>query len=71
MLRLRGRQVAATAEVLEGEAVAPALTAYFRAAPQMARYFEVKIENGEPDAADVARVAPGRVMVVVYPHIAS
>ena len=71
VLRLRGRQVAARAEVIEGEAVAPALTAYFRGAPQMARYFDVKMENGEPDAADVARVAPGRVMVVVQPHIAS
>lgn len=67
-LRLRGRDVAATAEVLEGEAVAPALANYFRGAPHMAKHFEVQMLNGEPDAADVARVAPTRVMVVLQPQ---
>ncbi len=67
-LRLRGRNVTAEAEVLEGEAVAPALAAYFRGAPHMAKYFEVGMNDGEPDAADVARVAPSRVMVILKPH---
>jgi len=67
-LRLRGRDVSAEAEVLEGEAVVPALAAYFRGAPHMAKYFEVAMNEGEPDAADVAQVAPSRVMVILRPH---
>jgi deazaflavin-dependent oxidoreductase (nitroreductase family) len=67
-VRLRGREVISFAEVLEGDSATAALAAYFRGAPQMARYFEVKMVDGEPDADDVVRVAPSRVMVVVKPE---
>lgn len=62
-LRLRGETVEATAEVMEGVAGSEWLTLYFRGTPQMARYFDVKMLDGEPDAIDIARVAPGRVMI--------
>jgi deazaflavin-dependent oxidoreductase (nitroreductase family) len=64
-VRLRGRDVAAVAEVLEGGSRTEALAAYFRGAPQMAKYFEVKMVDGEPDTDDVTRVAPTRVMVIL------
>lgn len=64
-VRLRGRDVTSFAEVLEEDRAPTALAAYFRGAPQMAKYFEVKMLDGEPDADDVARVAPSRIMVAV------
>jgi deazaflavin-dependent oxidoreductase (nitroreductase family) len=70
-VRVRGRDVASFAEVLEGDRAAAALAAYFRGAPQMAKYFEVKMVEGEPDADDVARVAPSRIMVAVKPEAAT
>jgi deazaflavin-dependent oxidoreductase (nitroreductase family) len=68
IVRLRGRDVLSFADVLEGESATAALAAYFRGAPQMAKYFEVKMEGDEPDADDVARVAPSRIMVAVKPE---
>lgn len=65
-LRLRGKETPAVGHVIEaGEALAEALAAYFRGAPQMARYFDVKMIDGEPDPVDLARVAPSRVMIVL------
>jgi deazaflavin-dependent oxidoreductase (nitroreductase family) len=69
-VRLKGRDVNSVAEVLEGDSATEALAAYFRGAPQMAKYFEVKMVDGEPEADDVARVAPSRIMVAVKPQAA-
>ncbi len=65
-LRLRGQEVAAVGYAIEEpQAVGEALADYFRGVPQMARYFDVKMVNGEPDPADLARIAPSRVMIVL------
>jgi hypothetical protein len=68
-LRLRGRQVRATAEaVRDHEVVAEALTAIVRDHPPYGRWAHIRVAaNGTPEAADVlAEVARGRVLVVVH-----
>ncbi len=64
-VRLEGRDLKATAEVIEDDAgVAAGLMAHLQEAPQLAKYFQVRLNaNGQPDAADVARAAQDRVVV--------
>jgi deazaflavin-dependent oxidoreductase (nitroreductase family) len=67
-LRLRGRQVRATAEaVRDHDLVAEALTAIVRDHPPYGRWANVRVAaDGTPEAADIrAEVARGRVLVVV------
>lgn len=65
LLRLRGRDVLATATVLEDEtAVAADLRLYLRRFPRLAPHFQVTLdENLEPDPAGLAAAAAKRVIV--------
>lgn len=65
ILRLEGKDVAATSQAIEYEAeVAVALSAYLRQAPQMAKYFQVGLDSTDlPDADDIRRSATGRVVI--------
>ena len=64
-LRLKGEDVPARAEVIEDpSAVAGYLNEYLEAAPQLAKYMQVRLdENGKPLAEDIARRAQEMVMV--------
>lgn len=64
-LRLQGREVQATGQVIEDEAaVAEALFAYLSRKPGLAKYFKVKLDaTGQPDRNDVARAAQPLVMI--------
>ncbi|MCI0521989.1 MAG: nitroreductase/quinone reductase family protein [Chloroflexi bacterium] len=64
-LRLQGKDVAARGDVLlEESAVAEALAQYFRAMPQAARYFNLRLdEAGNANPTDLARLAAERVMI--------
>jgi deazaflavin-dependent oxidoreductase (nitroreductase family) len=63
-VRLQGRDVQARAEpVLEEAVVAERLSGYLRRLPGNARYIDVRMEHGEPNAGDVAREAKKRLMV--------
>lgn len=67
-LRLRGRQLSATAEAIrDPEMVAEALTAIVRDHPPYGRWAHIQVgADGTPDAADVrAEVARGRVLIRV------
>jgi F420H(2)-dependent quinone reductase len=67
-LRLRGRQVRATAEAVRDEdQVVEALTAIVRDHPPYGRWAHIRVgADGTPEAADVrAEVARGRVLVLV------
>jgi deazaflavin-dependent oxidoreductase (nitroreductase family) len=66
-LRLQGQEVTGWGEVIEDvESVRSSLTAYLRASPKMAKYFEVRIDSeGQLDEKEVARAATPRVMVIV------
>lgn len=64
-VRVQDRDLKATAEVIEDDAgVAAGLMAHLQKAPQLAKYFQVRLDaNGQPDAADVARIVQDRVVV--------
>lgn len=64
-VRLQGRDLKATAEVIEDDVgVAAGLMAHLQKAPQLARYFQVQLDaNRQPDAADIARAAQNRVVI--------
>ena len=64
-LRLRSEDVPARAEVIEDQsAVAGYLNEYLEAAPQLAKYMQVRMdENGKPLAEDIVRRAQEMVMV--------
>jgi hypothetical protein len=64
-LRLKGKDIPAWAEALEGEAlVASSLIKYLKTAPQLARYLGVTIHpQSGPDSKGVARLAREKVMV--------
>jgi deazaflavin-dependent oxidoreductase (nitroreductase family) len=67
-VRLRGRQIQATAEVVrDHDVVAEALTALVRDHPPYGRWAHVRVgRDGAPEPADVhAEVARGRVLVRV------
>lgn len=66
-IRIQGIEFEGQAVVHEtpGE-VGEGLRTYFHLAPQMARYFSVKLdEKGEPDPSDMQRIIPGRVVVEI------
>ncbi len=63
-VHLRGRDVPVSAEtVLDEAAVAAQIGEYVRHLPMSARPLGIRIENGRPNAADLARVARERLMV--------
>jgi deazaflavin-dependent oxidoreductase (nitroreductase family) len=66
-LRLQGKDRQATAEVYEDdENVTRYLAAYLSKAPQVAKYFNVSLDDkGEPNLADVRRAAGERVIIRV------
>jgi deazaflavin-dependent oxidoreductase (nitroreductase family) len=64
-LRLQGREVQATGQVIEDEAAAiEALSAYLSRRPSWAKYFRVgRAASGQLDRNDLARAAQERVMI--------
>ncbi len=64
-LRLKGEDVPAHAEVIEDQsAVAGYLNEYLEAAPHLAKYIQVRMDdNGKPLAEDIARRAQEMVVV--------
>lgn len=64
-LRLRGRDLPARSQVLEGQIqVAQELGVYLRQAPHLARYFGVRIDaDGTPDSDDLHKAAEKMVIV--------
>lgn len=67
LLHLRGKAAQGSAEVFEEqEAFAAELAAYLAAFPQMAKYFDVGIEDDKRfNQADLLKAAESRVMVKV------
>jgi len=65
LLHLRGRPYRAAALALEDhQAVSEALASYFSLNPGAARFFNVTLAaNGQPSAADLARLARERVVI--------
>ncbi|HEX9012424.1 MAG TPA: nitroreductase/quinone reductase family protein, partial [Anaerolineaceae bacterium] len=65
-LRLRGREVAGTAEaLLDPQVVCTHLAEYVRRMPASAGPLGIRMAGGEPDPGDVARAAASRLMVRV------
>lgn len=63
-LHLRGREKSGFGEVLLDEAaVAPQIGEYVRHLPISARSLGVHIQDGQPDPADLRRLAKERVMI--------
>ncbi len=63
--QLQRKDYLATAEVIVLEAsVVAHLRSYLKSVPQMARYFNVRMENGLPNAVDLARAAKERVVIL-------
>ena len=64
-LRVRGADLQARAEAIEDERqVTTHLCAYFKAAPQLARYMKIGIDtDGTPNCDDVRHLAQEKVMV--------
>jgi deazaflavin-dependent oxidoreductase (nitroreductase family) len=64
-LRVQGKDLAASAEVIEDEAgVSQALGAYLRQWPGVAKYFGVQLEaDGQPNMQDVVEAAKTRVVI--------
>jgi hypothetical protein len=64
-LVLQGQDRSANAEVIEDEAkVAENMLAYFQHAPQLARFFEVDLdENGQPVSESVNAIVQDKVFV--------
>ena len=64
-VRLQGQDFRATAEVVEeDQGVLEGMLAYFRQAPRLARYYDVRVdEDGEPIPEEVARAVQGRVFI--------
>jgi deazaflavin-dependent oxidoreductase (nitroreductase family) len=64
-LRLRGKDLRARAEAIEDEpAVAGELGAFFKQAPKMAKYFDVRLNADEtPVQEDLVKAAQARVVV--------
>ncbi len=63
-VRLHGHEYKGSGDVvLDEQAVAARLGQYVKHLPDSARYFGLRIENGEPNCEDVARVAKERLFV--------
>ncbi len=65
-VRLRGHDYKASGEVvLDEQAAAARLGQYVRHVPGSARYVGVRVENGEANCEDLARVAKERLFVKI------
>lgn len=66
VLRLEGKYVSATSRVMENDAeVTDALTTYLSQMPQMAKYFQVRLDaSGAPDIKDIQHTATERVVIL-------
>jgi deazaflavin-dependent oxidoreductase (nitroreductase family) len=65
-LHLRGKDVNGTGEVLLDEAeLAKQIGEYVRHLPMSARALGVHVENGQPDPADLERLAKEKVMIKI------
>jgi deazaflavin-dependent oxidoreductase (nitroreductase family) len=66
VLRLEGKDVSATSRVTEEDAeVVEAFTAYLSQTPQMAKYFQVKLDaSGVPSTEDIKKTAAERVVIL-------
>jgi len=64
-LRLQGKDLPTRAEAIEDEpAVAAELGAFFKQAPKMAKYFDVRLDaDGKPEKDDLMKAAQARVVV--------
>ncbi len=64
-IHLQGQDLTASGIVIEDDAgVTSDLTSYLQKNPQVAKYFQVKLDaTGQPARDDVARAAKNRVMV--------
>ncbi len=63
-LLLRGKRVSAVAEViLDKTTVANQIGQYVKRIPMSAKALGIRIEGGDPNAADLARIAQDRLMV--------
>ncbi len=64
-IHLQGQDLTASGIVIEDDAgVTSDLTSYLQKNPQVAKYFQVKLDaTGQPECDDVARAAKNRVMV--------
>jgi deazaflavin-dependent oxidoreductase (nitroreductase family) len=66
VLRLEGKDVSATSQVMEDDTeVIEALTNYLRQTPQMAKYFQVRLDSsGAPLTEDIQLAATERVVIL-------
>ena len=63
-IRLHSRDYDGLGEVIQNEqAVTAHLMEYVKHLPQSARYFGLRVENGEPNCEDLARVSKERLFV--------
>jgi hypothetical protein len=64
-VQLRGEENTAIADVIEDQAsIAELLAIYLKLAPKMGRYFNVRMDNGLPNANDLAQAAKTRVVIL-------
>ena len=69
-LRLHGRDVTGFAEaVLDEETVAKQVLEYVRQIPMSAKGLGVRVENGQPNPEDAARLAKERLFVRIKPDL--
>lgn len=66
---LAGRKLKARGEAItDADAVADGLVSYFQKAPQVAKYFNVRLDAaGQPNREDCARAAKERVLIKIVP----
>lgn len=65
-VQLQGKDYSAIADIIELESgVAAHLGNYLKSTPQMARYFNVRMEDGLPDGDDLALAAKERVVILI------
>lgn len=69
-LRLHGKDVTGFAEaVLDEDAVAKQVLEYVRRIPRSANALGVRVENGQPNPEDAARLAMERLFVRIRPDL--
>jgi len=70
VLRLEGENVSATSRVMEKDAeVTEALMTYLSQSPQMAKYFQVRLDaSGAPEIKDIQQTAAERVVILTQIH---
>jgi hypothetical protein len=68
-LRVRGKWISGVGEAIEDkEKAVHDLGLYIQQHTYLAKYFEVRIEEGKPDPEDLAREVEKRLMVRVHPN---